>query len=274
VSGWRPPVLLAFGVTVVSLALFVAYAGRSREPLVPLGLFRSVPLSAGVAVVLLMGMASFGTIFFLALYLQQVLGLDPLRAGTTLVSVTALFVASAPLGGLLNRRYGPRVPMLGGLVLNGAAMLALSRVGTSTSVNSIWPLLLLFGFGLGFVMPTATAVILGNAPERLAGIAGGLQHTAAMLGTALGTAVFGSIISWRTATNVSASAVTGVPADTAPTAAAFTEGLRIAILVAVAFAVVSMALALLTNRTARPAPEVADAAILNVPQVDGQASGA
>lgn len=197
-TGWgHPSVLLAFAGSAACLVLFVLRESRASEPLLPARLFRSVPLSAGTVIVLLTGLATFGVAFYLALYLQQVRGLRPLEAGLTLMPLTVLFIVSAPTGGLLNRRFGPRVPLIVGSLLIAVSMLGLSRVGAESSMHAVWPFLLPLGLGAGFVMPTATEVILSNAPPALAGVAGGLQHTAGMVGTILGVSVLGTLISLR-----------------------------------------------------------------------------
>jgi dTDP-glucose pyrophosphorylase/predicted MFS family arabinose efflux permease len=217
VAGWgHPSVLLALAASAASLLLFVLLESRASEPLLNSRLLRSVPLLAGTAVVLFAGLVTFGAAFYLGLYLQQVRGLTPLGAGLTLMPLTVLFVVSAPTGGLLNRRFGPRIPLICGLLLIAVSMLGLSSFSAESSVHTIWPWLLPLGLGVGFVMPTATEVIISNAPASLAGVAGGLQHAAGMVGTVLGTAVFGTLISIRVDTSLSERlARAAVPATTA-----------------------------------------------------------
>lgn len=91
-------------------------------------------------------------------------------------------------------RFGPRVPLVGGMVCTAVAMFGMSQleIGTGTLTMSIWFGLL--GLGLAPVMVGATEVIVGNAPMELSGVAGGLQQAAMQVGGSLGTAVLGAVM--------------------------------------------------------------------------------
>jgi hypothetical protein len=93
-----------------------------------------------------------------------------------LLPLTAVFSFSAPLGGLLTARLGPRVPLVAGLALLGAAMLGLRGLGLDTGYSAIWPWLLAAGVALGLVVVASTQVIVGNARVALAGVAGGCRR--------------------------------------------------------------------------------------------------
>jgi EmrB/QacA subfamily drug resistance transporter len=193
--GWASGRTLAFfGAAVVLLALFLLREARSREPLLPLGLFRSVPLSVGVVLMTLMSFGLFGGMFFLTFYLQSVHLLTPVQTGLRLLPmVFAMMVASAIAGGLVTK-VGPRVPMAVGMALSGVAFLGLARLGVSSSFLAMAPWLALLGIGLSPVMVAATDIIVGNAPIALAGVAGGLQQVAMQVGGALGTSVLGAVM--------------------------------------------------------------------------------
>jgi EmrB/QacA subfamily drug resistance transporter len=194
--GWGSVRTLAFlGGAVVVGALFVLRESRTRQPLLPLRLFRSVSLAAGTALVVLLMFALFGAMFFMTFYLENVHGLDPVAAGLRLLPMTAMMIVGAPLAGLLITRLGPRIPIAAGMLLGAVALFGLSRLGAAASPNDtiIWfPLL---GLGLSPVIVGATDVIVGNAPVQLAGVAGGLQSTAMQVGGTLGTAVLGAVMS-------------------------------------------------------------------------------
>jgi EmrB/QacA subfamily drug resistance transporter len=192
-------------VTVVSslaasVAGFFLFALREREaahPLLPLRLFRKLSLSVGVVLMLMLAFALFGVVFFLSLYLQRVRGYSPVETGIRTLPLTATLVFAAPLGGILSARLGPRPPLVSGMALLGAGMLGLSKLSWRTDYGDIWPWLLAIGLALGLVQAAATQTILGNAPVRMAGVAGGLQQTALQIGGALGTSVLGAVLSGR-----------------------------------------------------------------------------
>ncbi|AVH97674.1 MFS transporter [Streptomyces cinereoruber] len=189
---------------VLLFVLFAVWETKVEEPLVPLGMFRSVPLSAGVVLMVLMAFAFMGGLFFVTFYLQGVKGLSPVDSGLHLLPLTAMMIVSSPLAGALITKFGPRVPLVGGMVCTAAAMFGMITLsaGTGTLAMSLWFALL--GLGLAPVMVGATEVIVGNAPLELSGVAGGLQQAAMQVGGALGTAVLGAVMS---------SKVSGVFAD-------------------------------------------------------------
>ncbi|MGW4227209.1 MFS transporter [Streptomyces bauhiniae] len=186
-----------WGFIGASALLFVVFAWwetRVAEPLIPLTLFRSVPLSAGVVLMVMMAIAFMGGLFFVTFYLQNVHGLSPVDAGLHLLPLTGMMIVGSPLAGFAITKLGPRIPLAGGMTLTAAAMYGMStlKADTGSATMSIWFALL--GLGLAPVMVGATEVIVGNAPMALSGVAGGLQQAAMQIGGSLGTAVLGAVM--------------------------------------------------------------------------------
>ncbi|MET8095156.1 MFS transporter [Streptomyces sp. NPDC005236] len=193
--GWGDGMTWLFlGLSVLGFALFSFWETRVREPLIPLGLFRSVPLSAGVVLMVLMAIAFMGGLFFVTFYLQNVHGMSPVDAGLHLLPLTGMMIVGSPLAGLAITKLGPRIPLASGMAATAIAMYGMStlKADTSSGLMSIWFALL--GFGLAPVMVGATEVIVGNAPMELSGVAGGLQQAAMQIGGSLGTAVLGAVM--------------------------------------------------------------------------------
>jgi EmrB/QacA subfamily drug resistance transporter len=279
--GWGSARTLAFlgGAVLVGL-LFVLRERRARQPLLPLRLFRSASLSAGVVLVVLLMFALFGAMFFMTFYLENVHGLDPVAAGVRLLPMTGMLIVGAPLSGAVISRIGPRVPIVAGMTLAAVALFGLSGLGATSSPNDTIVWFLLLGLGLSPVMVGATDVIVGNAPVELAGVAGGLQSTAMQVGGTLGTAVLGAVMaakissllptSWqaahlppltaaqlagvKSAVSVGAAPVTsGTPRQIATVItdishAAFVSGMHTAFLVAAAVALAGALIGLLIRR--------------------------
>jgi EmrB/QacA subfamily drug resistance transporter len=198
--GWGSATTLAFfGGAVLAMALFIVRERFAREPLLPLRLFRSVPLSAGTVLVILLMFAMFGAMFFMTFYLENVHGLDAIGTGVRLLPLTGMLIVGSPISGTLINRIGPRIPMIAGMAMAAVAMFGLSRLGTASSLNDTIAWFALLGLGLSPVMVGATEVIVGNAPVRLAGVASGLQSTAMQLGGSIGTAVLGAVMSAKVA---------------------------------------------------------------------------
>ncbi|MCI3930433.1 MFS transporter [Streptomyces sp. AN091965] len=186
---------LFLGGSVLCFVLFAFWETRVEEPLIPLALFRSVALSAGVALMVLMAFAFLGGLFFVTFYLQNVHGMSPVDSGLHLLPLTTMMIVSSPVAGALITRVGPRLPLMAGMVCTAAAMFGMTSLteDTGTLAMSLWFALL--GLGLAPVLVGATEVIVGNAPLELSGVAGGLQQAGMQVGGSLGTAVLGAVMS-------------------------------------------------------------------------------
>jgi EmrB/QacA subfamily drug resistance transporter len=189
--------LWSFAAAAVLGVAFVIRELGAEDPLLPLGLFRSASLSAATALIVLGFFAMFGTIFFITLYMQQVHGMSPVEAGVRMLPMTGVFIFASPVAGVLTNRFGPRWVLAAGMLFTAAALSGLSRLGVDAPYADMWPWFVLIGVAFGLVIVAGTEAIVGNAPEQLAGVAGGLQQTALQLGGVLGTAVLGTILSSR-----------------------------------------------------------------------------
>ncbi|TDD37670.1 DHA2 family efflux MFS transporter permease subunit [Actinomadura sp. KC06] len=276
--------LVSFAVSVVLFAAFVWNELRVERPLLPLGLFRSVSLSAATGLIVLGFFGMFGTVFFITLYLQQVHGMSPVDAGVRMLPMTGVFIVASPLAGALTSRFGPRLPLVLGMGFTAAAMFGLSRIGVEAPYIELWPWFVLVGLAFGMVIVAGTEAIVGNAPAHLAGVAGGLQQTAAQLGGVLGTSVLGVLLSTKVGDvlfgrltdagvpgpaaeqlagqgGIVSQGVAPVPPGTSGPAAeaittgshlAFMDGFQNALTVAGAVAVVAILAALLVRRGSTP----------------------
>ncbi|QGZ48761.1 DHA2 family efflux MFS transporter permease subunit [Streptomyces sp. QHH-9511] len=219
-AGWGWASGNTWGCLLGAMLLFGVFAyweTKVKEPLIPMAMFRSVPLSAGVVLMVLMAFAFMGGLFFVTFYLQGVQGLGPIDAGLHLLPLTAMMIVSSPLAGALITKFGPRIPLVGGMVCTAAAMFGMISLseGTGTFAMSLWFALL--GLGLAPVMVGATEVIVGNAPLELSGVAGGLQQAAMQVGGALGTAVLGAVMSSKVSSDFAENwTAAGVPGEPAP----------------------------------------------------------
>lgn len=198
--GWASGQSLAFfGGAVIALIGFIVREARAAEPLLPLKLFRSVPLSAGTVLVLTLMFAMFGAMFFMTFFMENVHGLDPVATGVRLLPMTGMLIVGAPLSGLVINKIGPRIPMFAGMMLAAVALYGLSRIGMASRLSDTVAWFILLGLGLSPVIVGGTEVIVGNAAVEFAGVAAGLQSTAMQVGGTIGTAVLGAVMSGRVA---------------------------------------------------------------------------
>jgi EmrB/QacA subfamily drug resistance transporter len=235
-QGWgaTTTLLLAAGSAALLIA-FVAWEARVRNPLVPLRLFRSRNVSGANVIQALMVAGMFGLFFLGSLYLEKVLGYDPLEIGlaflpTTLIMGTLSFRYTEPL----ITRFGARKALLSGLVLVAAGLLLFTQAPVDGDyLTNILPPLVLLGTGIGVSFPSLMSIAMSGATREDAGLASGLVNTTAQVGGALGLAVLATLSATRSDNLI---------ADGKSTAVALTSGYHLAfligaILVAAAFVV-------------------------------------
>jgi EmrB/QacA subfamily drug resistance transporter len=188
-----------FAAATVLLAAFVVRERTAAEPMLPLGLFRSRPLSVASVLTVVTYFALYGVLFFWTLYLQRVLGDSPLTSGVQLLPLTAGFVVMSPLAGWIGARFGTRVSLLAGLLGIAAGSVVLTRVQIADGYGAVWPAFLLLGASLSLAAIAGVQTMMSNAPLRFAGVAGAVMTTACQLGGVLGIAVLGSVLGSHTA---------------------------------------------------------------------------
>lgn len=197
---------------LVVLVLFGWYETRIEHPLLPMRLFRSPALTIGAVITAINFFTLLGSIFYVMLYLQNVRGYSPVWAGVLTLPLSIASVVASPLGAALTDRFGPRLTMPLGMVLQGVASFGLTGLAADSGYLAMWPSFIGLGLGIGMVMAASSEAIVGNAPVKDAGVAGGLQSTMLQIGGALGTSVLISLISGRVGTTLAGDlTAAGVP---------------------------------------------------------------
>jgi EmrB/QacA subfamily drug resistance transporter len=247
-AGWGSGQTIGLGTLSIALiAGFVAWELRAKEPLVPFGIFRLRSLTgANVTSVLLAG-SLFAMFFFVSLYMQQVLGYEPLKAGLAYLPLSAGIIVSAGVASQLVTRMGVKPVLVSGLVLVAAGLLWFSQVSPDGGYLSdiLFPSLLA-ALGLGFAFVPVTIASMQGVQEHEAGLASGLINTSQQIGGALGLAILATVATART---------DDMFASGAAPATALTEGFQNAFLVGAGFAVVGAVLAWRLIESIKPEPE-------------------
>jgi EmrB/QacA subfamily drug resistance transporter len=180
---------VAAGAGLLAGAVFVLVESRTREPMLPLGLFHDRVFTAANAMTLLVYAALGAVMFFLVLQLQTVAGWSPLAAGVATLPITVCMLFLASRGGRLAVRIGPRIPMAVGPVVMAGGTALLLRVDAETFYwLDVLPGLTLFGLGLALMVAPLTATVLAAAPDEQAGIASGVNNAIARSGSLLAVA--------------------------------------------------------------------------------------
>ncbi len=239
VTGWgslQTLAVIAAGLGL--LVVFLVIEGRfASAPLMPLRIYSSRTLSAANVVVMLMGGSTFGMWFFVSLYLQQVLGYSPIKAGLAFLPMTLIIVVGSVVASRAVSRVGAKPLLLVGMASLTAGLLLFSDLsvnGTYAGVVLVPSLLVAIGIGLSFVPATLLAV--AGVPSKEAGLASGLLNTSRLMGGALGLAILAAIATSRT------NSLVGAGGDSLH--AALTSGFELAFLVAGGFALVGGLVAL------------------------------
>jgi EmrB/QacA subfamily drug resistance transporter len=186
--------IVLYAASALGMIAFVFIELRGQAPIVDVHLLRSRAFLGAnlVGFSLLIPMASM--FLFLALFMQNIEGYSPLKAGLCFFPATAAAAAAGLLAGRLVDAVGPRAPIVGGLVVVAVSLLWLSRSVLNPSFPSLSGGFALMGMGSGFVAsPTSTAA-MNAVDQSRGGVASGLLSTSRMIGAAFGIAAMGALI--------------------------------------------------------------------------------
>jgi len=188
-----------FILAVALLGAFVAIEARSKAPLIRLGIFQVRSLTSANAAMLFVMAGLYGMFFFATIYVQEVLGWKPLKAGLGFVPVTVGIVIGAALSQQLLRKLGARVVPIIGIVMAACGLVLLSRIPVhGTYLADLFPGLFVMSIGMGLTFVPITLIATTGIEAADAGLASGLFNTSQQVGGALGLAVLSSIAASRT----------------------------------------------------------------------------
>jgi EmrB/QacA subfamily drug resistance transporter len=199
--GWVSTPTIGLGaLSILLLAAFVARQLTAKDPLLPLRVFRPRDVWGANLVQLLMVAGMLGFFFMNSLYMQRVLGLNPLQIGLAFLPVAVTIgMLSVGLSERLTTRFGARRVLLPALILvtTGLALYVRLPVRSNYFVDLL-PGMLLLGVGAGLVFPSLATLAMSSATESDSGLASGLLNTTAQVGGALGLAVLATLAAAQT----------------------------------------------------------------------------
>ena len=197
--GWLSVQTFALGAVALGLlAAFIVIELRSKAPLIRLGIFKVRSLTGSNLSMLFVASALFGMFFFASIYVQEILGYSPLKAGLAFLPITGGIVIGAGLAQQLIRRIGVRgVPMIGMAMATGGLLL-LSLIPTDgTYLANLFPGLMLMSIGMGLTFVPVTLIATTNIESEDAGLASGIFNTAQQVGGAIGLAALSTLAASR-----------------------------------------------------------------------------
>jgi len=249
--GWGSARTLgSIGVAVVLLGVFVYIQARvASAPLMPLSLFRSRSLSVANGVMVLLGVVFFSMWYFLTLYLQDVHGYSPIKAGLLFFPMGVSIIIGAQIAGRIVTDLGPRLVLAIGLALSVGGFIWLGQLGVDSSyAGGVLPGSLLTTFGAGLCFTPLAAAATSGVPMQLAGLASGVLNTSRQVGGSIGLAALATLATAHTQKLLDSH-------HARP--AAFTDGFDRAFLVAAAVTVVAVAATRLLPAHVRPPSDAA-----------------
>ncbi len=199
--GWlSAPSLSLLGGGLLLAALFILIERRASEPILPMDLFNNSVFSTTNALAMVFGIAMFGAIIFVPLYLQIVMGMSPTRSGLGMVPMVAgIFSASIPAGHYVTRTGRYRVFPIASTIVVSVALLLLSTLDADSSYLRVGIGMYVLGFGLGLTMQLLTLIVQNSVDVRHMGVATSTVTFFRNLGGAFGTALFGAVLNSRLA---------------------------------------------------------------------------
>ncbi len=193
-EGWTSATIL--GLLIGSALLFVAFVAielRVRQPMLPLHLFRSPAFTGAQVTAFALSGSMFALFLYITLYMQEIEHLSPLQAGLRYLPFTvgSFFVAGATAS--LEGKVSPRVLLSTGLGITGVGLLLMSGAKADDSWTVLLPGFIVGGLGVGLVNPVLANVALSTVPERMSGVASGINDTFRQVAIASGTAGLGAL---------------------------------------------------------------------------------
>jgi EmrB/QacA subfamily drug resistance transporter len=193
-DGWSSPLILSFLIgSGVAMVAFLTIEARRRHPMLDLSLFRKPAFVGASTTAFFIAASMFSMFLYISLYLQNVLGYSPLKAGLVYLPVTLLAFVVAPIAGKLSARIAIRVFLAGGLALVGVALVLMGGRQLGATWTGLLPGFILAGIGIGMINPPLASAAVGVVEPARSGMASGINNTFRQVGLATGIAYLGTI---------------------------------------------------------------------------------
>ena len=203
---WVSPEVIGFLTwSVVALALFTYFELRTNEPLLPMHLFKNRVFTVSGLVTLLTGFAMMGSLFYIPLFVQGVLGASATNSGlVTMPMMIAMAIASAISGQVMSRFGKYRIMGVFGLIVMVAGMAYLSTMDATSTRRDVTYAMIVFGIGLGTAIPLFMIAVQNSVPYRVMGVSTSTMQFLRSVGGTMGVAIMGSLINSTLSTELAA----------------------------------------------------------------------
>ncbi len=201
---WLSPEIIGLLVLAfVAAAAFVRVERDALEPIIPLSLFRSSIFAVIVVVTFLISMGMFGSVSYIPLFVQSVIGKSATNSGlVTMPMMLAMSLTSAVVGQALARTGRYRILLAAGLAVMTAGMFMLAQMDVHSTQGEATRNMIVMGIGLGAAMPILTLVALNTASHQMLGVTTSTIQFMRSVGATLGVALMGSLLNGRLQTEL------------------------------------------------------------------------
>src|SRR4051794_12659911 len=192
--GWSSPeIITLFVLAVVGAIAFVLIETHRRVPMVDFDFFKSRQFAGANLVAIVISFAMLAQFFFMALYMQNILGYTALQAGVRFLPSTLMIIIVAPIAGRLSDRIGPKPLIMAGLSLLALSLYLQSQITVGTGYGTLLPAFVVLGIGIALTMSPMSTAAMNAVDVTKAGVASGVLSMGRMVGGSLGVAVTGAL---------------------------------------------------------------------------------
>jgi EmrB/QacA subfamily drug resistance transporter len=192
--GWGSAAIVALLATAaVGLGAFALVELRGRVPMVQFEFFRSRTFFGANTAAFIVSFSMLAMFFFVALYMQNILGLSALEAGVRFLPSTVVIIFAAPIAGRLADRIGPKPLMVAGLGLAALALYLESNITATSTYSALLVPFMIMGLGMGLTMSPMSTAAMNAVPATKAGVASGILSMSRMVGGTFGVAAIGAL---------------------------------------------------------------------------------
>ena len=181
-------------VCLIFTAAFLLIESRAPEPILPLGLFVIRAFVTTTACLFLSGLAMFGAVSFIPLFVQAVLGGTAVEAGSVLTPISLSWVLGSTIGGRLLNRLGYRTLAVTGMLCLAGGYLLFTRLGAGSSLGHAAMSGMILGLGMGLITVTTVVAVQSAAPQEQIGVVSTLPFFFRNIGATIGVAIMGTIL--------------------------------------------------------------------------------
>jgi EmrB/QacA subfamily drug resistance transporter len=194
-TSWQ--ILGLFALALVSLTAFGLVEARAAEPILPLDLFRNRTFTLINGIGFLMSIGMFGSIMFIPLFLQGILGISASASGTAMTPFMLTVMIGSILGGRLVSKIGVRMQLMLGMLITAAGFVLLSMLSVDTRSLTVTCYMVVLGLGMGLVMPLLTIALQESFPKTELGVVTSSSQFFRQIGGTFGMTILGAVLNDR-----------------------------------------------------------------------------